>query len=76
MVLLVLQEHGLDLQQLLGPGPYKEQYRANMIGWGETRRHDDPGFFCRLATREACQPVWVRPCDVPQLLVVLTLSAL
>ncbi|XP_019965266.2 phosphomevalonate kinase isoform X2 [Paralichthys olivaceus] len=53
------QEHGLDLDQLLGPGLYKEQFRANMICWGETRRRRDPGFFCRLATRGACQPVWV-----------------
>ncbi|KAM9352724.1 phosphomevalonate kinase isoform 2-T2 [Symphorus nematophorus] len=53
------QEHGLDLNQLLGPGLYKEQYRADMIHWGETRRHQDPGFFCRLATRGARQPVWV-----------------
>ncbi|XP_029927849.1 phosphomevalonate kinase [Myripristis murdjan] len=53
------QEHGLDLQQLLGSGPYKEKFRAQMILWGETRRHDDPGFFCRLATRGARQPVWV-----------------
>ncbi|XP_042371048.1 phosphomevalonate kinase [Plectropomus leopardus] len=53
------QEHGLDLDQLLGPGVYKEQYRADMIRWGETRRRQDPGFFCRLATRAARQPVWV-----------------
>ncbi|KAM9851945.1 phosphomevalonate kinase isoform 1-T2 [Aulostomus maculatus] len=53
------QEHGLDLEQLLGPGPYKEQYRADMIRWGEGRRRQDPGFFCRLATRGAQQPVWV-----------------
>ncbi|XP_069032635.1 phosphomevalonate kinase-like isoform X2 [Embiotoca jacksoni] len=53
------QEHGLDLDQLLGPGPYKEQYRADMIRWGETRRNQDPGFFCRLATKEARQPVWL-----------------
>ncbi|XP_028282415.1 phosphomevalonate kinase [Parambassis ranga] len=53
------QEHGLDLDQLLGPGPYKEQYRADMIRWGETRRNQDPGFFCRLAVRGAWQPVWV-----------------
>ncbi|XP_034408963.1 phosphomevalonate kinase isoform X2 [Cyclopterus lumpus] len=53
------QEHGLDLEQLLGPGLYKEQYRADMIQWGETRRRQDPGFFCRLATRGAWQPVWV-----------------
>lgn len=63
------QEHGLDLDQLLGPGPYKEQYRADMIRWGESRRNQDPGFFCRLATREARQPVWMvsdarRPSDL------------
>ncbi|XP_026226712.1 phosphomevalonate kinase-like [Anabas testudineus] len=53
------QEHNLNLDQLLGPGPYKEQYRADMICWGETRRCQDPGFFCRLATRGASQPIWV-----------------
>ncbi|TNN02044.1 phosphomevalonate kinase [Takifugu rubripes] len=53
------QEHGLDLNELLSPGPYKEQYRASMINWGEIRRRSDPGFFCRLATREAWQPVWM-----------------
>nr|XP_020516088.1 phosphomevalonate kinase-like [Labrus bergylta] len=53
------QEHGLDLDQLLGPGPYKERYRGDMICWGESRRRQDPGFFCRLATRGALQPVWV-----------------
>ncbi|XP_061571434.1 phosphomevalonate kinase [Cololabis saira] len=53
------QEQGLDLDQLLGPGPYKERFRSDMILWGETRRNQDPGFFCRLATRDARQPVWV-----------------
>ncbi|XP_062278070.1 phosphomevalonate kinase [Scomber scombrus] len=53
------EEHSLDLDQLLGPGLYKEQYRADMIRWGEDRRRQDPGFFCRLATRGARQPVWV-----------------
>lgn len=61
LVLLDLQEHNLDLDRLLGPGLYKEQYRADMIRWGETRRSQDPGFFCRLATRGARQPVWVSP---------------
>ncbi|XP_031735219.1 phosphomevalonate kinase isoform X1 [Anarrhichthys ocellatus] len=58
-MLVVLQEHCLDLDQLLGPGLYKERYRADMILWGENRRRQDPGFFCRLATRGARQPVWV-----------------
>ncbi|XP_038550653.1 phosphomevalonate kinase-like [Micropterus salmoides] len=53
------KEHNLDLDRLLGPGLYKEQYRADMIRWGETRRSQDPGFFCRLATRGARQPVWM-----------------
>uniref|UniRef100_A0AAZ1XZX6 Phosphomevalonate kinase n=1 Tax=Oreochromis aureus TaxID=47969 RepID=A0AAZ1XZX6_OREAU len=56
------QEHGLDLDQLMGPGPYKEQYRADMIRWGESRRRQDPGLFCRLASRGAHQPVWVGEC--------------
>lgn len=30
-----------------------------MIRWGESRRRQDPGFFCRLATRGAEQPLWV-----------------
>ncbi|XP_037130921.1 phosphomevalonate kinase [Syngnathus acus] len=53
------QEHGLDAKQLSGSGPYKELYRVDMISWGEARRRRDPGFFCRLATRGAHQPVWV-----------------
>ncbi|KAK2845234.1 hypothetical protein Q5P01_011893 [Channa striata] len=53
------QEHGLDLDQLLGSGPYKEQYRADMIYWGENKRRQNPGFFCHLATKGAQQPVWV-----------------
>ncbi|XP_068425407.1 phosphomevalonate kinase [Clinocottus analis] len=53
------EARGLDLSQLLGSGPYKERFRADMILWGETRRRQDPGFFCRLATRGAQQPVWV-----------------
>ncbi|XP_061649952.1 phosphomevalonate kinase isoform X2 [Phyllopteryx taeniolatus] len=53
------QEHCLDLEQLLGCGVYKEVYRADMIRWGEARRRQDPGFFCRLATRGARRPIWV-----------------
>ncbi|KAG7276548.1 hypothetical protein CRUP_019598 [Coryphaenoides rupestris] len=30
-----------------------------MIDWGEQRRRQDPGFFCRLATQGAQQPVWI-----------------
>ncbi|XP_072309019.1 phosphomevalonate kinase-like [Eucyclogobius newberryi] len=53
------QDHNLDLDLLLGPGPYKEQFRSQMIQWGEDQRRSDPGFFCRLATMGATQPVWI-----------------
>ncbi|KAK3534692.1 hypothetical protein QTP86_020336 [Hemibagrus guttatus] len=53
------QEHGLDYEELLGAGQYKEQHRAEMIGWGERRRQQDPGFFCRRAVFGASQPVWI-----------------
>ncbi|XP_028837158.1 phosphomevalonate kinase isoform X2 [Denticeps clupeoides] len=51
------QERGLDFTELLGAGRYKEQYRADMIQWGERKREQDPGFFCRLAIRDATQPI-------------------
>ncbi|KAJ8398511.1 hypothetical protein AAFF_G00427660 [Aldrovandia affinis] len=53
------RERGLDFEELLGSGQYKEQYRADMIAWGERRREQDPGFFCRLAQRGATQPIWI-----------------
>lgn len=53
------QEHGLDYSELLAAGGYKETHRAAMITWGEQRRCQDPGFFCRLATQGAQQPVWI-----------------
>lgn len=53
------RERGLDFEELLGSGQYKEQYRADMIAWGERRREQDPGFFCRLAQMGVTQPVWI-----------------
>ncbi|TSN21175.1 Phosphomevalonate kinase [Bagarius yarrelli] len=53
------QEHGLDYKELLGAGQYKEQHRAEMIRWGEKRRQQDPGFFCRMAVCGVSQPVWI-----------------
>jgi phosphomevalonate kinase len=41
-------EHGLDYEELLTDGPYKEKYRKDMIAWGERRREKDPGFFAQL----------------------------
>lgn len=43
------REKGLDLEQLLSDGPYKETYRKEMIVWSDQVRSTDPGFFCRAA---------------------------
>ncbi|XP_076681968.1 phosphomevalonate kinase isoform X1 [Andrena cerasifolii] len=40
---------GLDIDQLLGDGEYKENYRLKMAKWGETTRKKDHGYFCREA---------------------------
>ncbi|KAI2655697.1 Phosphomevalonate kinase [Labeo rohita] len=37
----------------------KESYRADMIRWGEMKRQQDSGFFCRLAIKHATQPIWI-----------------
>ncbi|NP_001232571.1 phosphomevalonate kinase [Taeniopygia guttata] len=53
------KEHGLDFQRLLDASAYKEEFRQDMIRWGEEKRRADPGFFCRAAVQGALQPVWV-----------------
>lgn len=40
---------GLDIDQLLGHGEYKEKYRLQMSKWGEDLRNKDYGYFCRAA---------------------------
>uniref|UniRef100_A0A8B9KWP5 Phosphomevalonate kinase n=1 Tax=Astyanax mexicanus TaxID=7994 RepID=A0A8B9KWP5_ASTMX len=56
---IIVADHGLDYSELLSAGQYKEKYRADMIQWGESKRLEDPGFFCRLAICGATQPVWI-----------------
>lgn len=46
-------EQKLDLQLLLGDGPYKEKYRKDMIEWSDKVRASDSGFFCRSAMKSA-----------------------
>uniref|UniRef100_A0A671QB79 Phosphomevalonate kinase n=1 Tax=Sinocyclocheilus anshuiensis TaxID=1608454 RepID=A0A671QB79_9TELE len=53
------KDHNLDYEELLGCGQYKESYRADMIRWGEMKRQQDSGFFCRLAIKHATQPIWI-----------------
>lgn len=46
-------EKGLDLNQLLSDGPYKEKYRKEMIIWSDQVRSTDPGYFCRAAINKS-----------------------
>ena len=62
----ITQEHGLDYQRLLDSSSYKEQYRVEMMKWGEEVRSKDPGYFCQLAVQEATKPVWII-CDARRL---------
>lgn len=48
---------GLNLQQLLGDGPYKERYRRQMIEWSDEIRSRRPDFFCQSAF--ATGALWV-----------------
>ncbi|CAG5113414.1 Oidioi.mRNA.OKI2018_I69.chr2.g7525.t1.cds [Oikopleura dioica] len=43
-------EHpGVDYQQLMTSGEYKEKYRADMVRWGEAKRNSDPNYFVKLS---------------------------
>lgn len=55
------QEHKLDGARLLDASEYKEVYRANMIRWGEEKRHSDYGYFCRIVTSGvgSDRPLWI-----------------
>ncbi|XP_064539098.1 phosphomevalonate kinase [Drosophila montana] len=43
----------LDINAMLSDGPYKEQYRRDMIIWSDEVRRRDYGFFCRAAMQQA-----------------------
>lgn len=47
------KEEGLDLNELLSDGPYKEKYRKQMIDWSDGVRQKDPGYFCRLSIEKS-----------------------
>ncbi|KOC70409.1 Phosphomevalonate kinase [Habropoda laboriosa] len=56
------KSQGLDIDQLLGDGEYKENYRYKMAKWGESIRKQDYGYFCRAAI-DMCnahnKPIWI-----------------
>ena len=49
----------MDLAKLLDSSDYKEQFRSDMISWGEVVRAEDPGYFCRRACEAATKPIWI-----------------
>uniref|UniRef100_A0A0X3Q0M4 Phosphomevalonate kinase n=1 Tax=Schistocephalus solidus TaxID=70667 RepID=A0A0X3Q0M4_SCHSO len=46
----------LDPDLLMSSAAYKENYRTEMVRWGEERRTQDPGIFCREALDWVCTP--------------------
>ncbi|CAF2402520.1 unnamed protein product [Rotaria sp. Silwood2] len=55
-------------EELLNSSCYKENYRKDMIKWGEDKRNEDPSIFCRMAIEqkhELCltNPIWII-CDI------------
>ncbi|CAG9771321.1 unnamed protein product [Ceutorhynchus assimilis] len=54
------ENHQLDLADLMSDGPYKEQYRLDMINWSDEIRQSDPGYFCRAACEGAPNKrIWI-----------------
>nr|CAG4651410.1 EOG090X0FYC [Simocephalus serrulatus] len=56
------ESKGLDMNLLMGDGVYKEKHRSEMIAWGEEKRSQDPGFFCRTAIQMLNGynfPIWI-----------------
>ncbi|XP_031832314.1 phosphomevalonate kinase [Nomia melanderi] len=52
----------LDIDELLGDGEYKENYRLEMAKWGESVRNQDYGYFCRAAIdmyNAHDKPIWI-----------------
>ncbi|XP_034940253.1 phosphomevalonate kinase [Chelonus insularis] len=45
------QACNLNLNELLSDGEYKEEYRIQMVKWGENIRKKDYGYFCRAAIK-------------------------
>ncbi|XP_063432200.1 phosphomevalonate kinase-like [Mytilus trossulus] len=54
------EDHNLNFEKLMDSSEYKEKFRIDMIKWGEDKRTEDPGFFCRLAiSKEDLKTIWI-----------------
>lgn len=52
---------GLNLEELLSDGPYKEQYRKEMIVWSDSVRAKEPGYFCAASMSTCMKRPVTRP---------------
>jgi len=43
------EKHGLNFEELMSAGEYKEAHRQDMIKWSEQIRQKDYGYFCQAA---------------------------
>jgi phosphomevalonate kinase len=43
------EKHGLNFEELMSAGEYKEAHRQDMINWSEEIRQKDYGYFCQAA---------------------------
>lgn len=57
------QKKGLMLSELLSDGPYKEQYRKEMIVWSDSVRKSDPGFFCNASIEKSSYEILSQKID-------------
>lgn len=56
------KSEGLDFDELLSDGKYKENHRLRMAKWGENVRKEDYGYFCRAAIemyKTRNKPIWI-----------------
>ncbi|KAL5966426.1 Phosphomevalonate kinase [Taenia solium] len=58
------EEHHLELQKLMSSSAYKEDFRRQMVRWGEVLRRKDPTVFCRKALEYLIQDSLVKPAFV------------
>ncbi|KAL5108767.1 Phosphomevalonate kinase [Taenia crassiceps] len=58
------EEHHLELQELMSSSAYKENFRRQMVRWGESLRRKDPTVFCRKALEYLMQDSLFKPAFV------------
>ncbi|VDM23768.1 unnamed protein product, partial [Hydatigera taeniaeformis] len=58
------EEHHLELQELMSSSAYKEDFRRQMVRWGEALRRKDPTVFCRKSLEYLIKDSFFKPAFV------------